>query len=463
MRNKTVFTIVAVLIFAHSSFAQYFLKFTVKNPKDSIIYFRGVAFDNKNFIPKDTLDVSKGTCITKASKPIVGGIYFLYFPSTKERVFFTMQNKDSMSFTLSGNDPLGTIHCSKKENNIYFDYQLQEKGWNIIDSLYQTELARGRKFSVAQKDGFFKEKRDTLMAVRQRIEPGLNKQGILAMHFKTMDALDNYLPQRSRPDLRAAFIEQFDLNTPRLLFTPHIHDILNEYLSAFPLISDSLQTGIKNVMKTINCTSKAREYILDYFITIMNNRNIQNNTKGIIDLIDEQIIQSKCKLNNEKKEINYMTLYQKTKELNAHDTALNMELPDTAKTNISLFMFAKEFDYTVIMFYAPTCEHCKIELPLMDSTISDMEKRYNVKIGRYAVCNESGVSDIVWKNFIYSNHLTTKFVHVMMSTDQKIRTFYDAYSTPQFFLIDKNHKLVAKKISAVSLRRMGKALMIQLR
>jgi len=446
---------------AHVSTAQYTIKLKVSQPKDSVVYLRGITFDNKNFIAKDTLRISSGSDVSISKKTIVGGLYYFLFPSNKERIYFTLQNKDSILFSFAGNNPLGTIRCNHKENNVFLDYQRREKELSVIDTLYAEELARGRKFNVTQKDGFFKEKRDTLVAVRNRLEPMLRKDGILAMHFTTLDALDKYLPQRSRPALREAFIEQFDLNMPRLLFTPHIHDVLNEYLSAFPLVADSIQKGMDKVMKKMNCTSKARDYILDYFISVMKNRNIQNNTKGITRLIEDNVIKSTCKLSNEQNKFTYLELYEKTRELNAHDTAMNMVLTDTSKSTMSLFEYSKQFDYTVIIFYAPTCEHCKTEVPLMDSTVNELEKKLKLKIGRYAVCNEPGVSDAVWKDFIKTYRLSPQCAHVMMSTDQKIRTFYNAYSTPQFFLINKQNKIIEKNISPTSLRRLGPMLLKQ--
>lgn len=97
----------------------------------------------------------------------------------------------------------------------------------------------------------------------------------------------------------------------------------------------------------------------------------------------------------------------------------------------------------------------------MDSTINELEKKLKLKIGRYAVCNEPGVSDAVWKDFIKTYRLSPQCVHVMMSTDQKIRTFYNAYSTPQFFLINKQNKIIEKNISPTSLRRIGPMLLKQ--
>lgn len=85
--------------------AQY--KITL-SPSKEPVYFRGTLFDDKNFLAKDTLT---GTVLSSTT-PIKGGIYYLQFPSTKERIYFTIENKEQFSLTFSGPDVLATAHSS---------------------------------------------------------------------------------------------------------------------------------------------------------------------------------------------------------------------------------------------------------------------------------------------------------------------------------------------------------------
>jgi protein-disulfide isomerase len=48
---------------------------------------------------------------------------------------------------------------------------------------------------------------------------------------------------------------------------------------------------------------------------------------------------------------------------------VNIILKDTAEVNQNLHEYAKSYDLTLITFFDPSCEHCKVELPRMDSTI----------------------------------------------------------------------------------------------
>jgi hypothetical protein len=89
----------------------------------------------------------------------------------------------------------------------------------------------------------------------------------------------------------------------------------------------------------------------------------------------------------------------------------------------------------------------------MDSSIHLLAQQLNKRIGVYAICNTPEISDAEWKKFIYDYQFINQYTHVKMSSNSKIRNAYDAYSNPIFFLIDGQSKMIAKKISPSTLRR----------
>ena len=139
-----------------------------------------------------------------------------------------------------------------------------------------------------------------------------------------------------------------------------------------------------------------------------------------------------------------------------NDTALDLILEDTLEVKSSLLNKAKQSNYTVLIFFDPNCEHCKVELPKMDSTIKVLEKELLIKIGKYAVCNEPNIDKVVWKDFILNNKLDDQYTHVIMSSNNEnleLRKAYDAFTNPLFYLLDKDGILIAKKLSTNTLRK----------
>jgi hypothetical protein len=433
--------------------AQFQVKIKTTNIKDSVAYLRATIFDDKNFIPKDTIDLRKGSALIKNTKSVFGGIYYLYFPASKQKISFIAENKDTINISIQGADYLSGTTINSLKNNSFLQYQVLEKSLSHFDSTYALELATGKKFGQIQKAAFFKVKTDSLSAFRTAALKKMKTADVLYIHFDALNKLDASVPNKKNFEARNTFIKQFDLNTTRLFFTPNIKPILVEYFSYYPLQADSIIKGVDTVMSKVLCTNKAYSFVFDYIAKLLKNREIQNNTEGYSYFIRKYVKEGKCAFLEPKQKEALLQELAQLQMLKIKDTALNIVLPDTAGTNQNLHSFAKNFNYTVLIFFDPSCEHCKVELPKMDSTIALLESQLLVKIGKYAVCNAPGANKLEWINFINTHKLNKAYTHVQLGNDYDIRKAYDAFSNPLFYLLDKDGILLAKKISPSNLRK----------
>ena len=85
--------------------------------------------------------------------------------------------------------------------------------------------------------------------------------------------------------------------------------------------------------------------------------------------------------------------------------------------------------------------------------INIIEKQLVLNIGKFTVCNDMVIQSDVWKSFINDYHLNRNYVHVHLGNNNEIRKAYDAYSNPIFYLIDNDGRLIGKKISVNTLRK----------
>jgi hypothetical protein len=459
MRNKTTLStlknliVLMLLLVYYSGQGQFKLRIKIKNSKDSVAYFRACLFDDKNYIPKDTLKLKKSNFFINNKKSIVGGIYFLYFPQSKEKVFLAFRDQDSTRLELDGTNYLGLAKASDKKNQKFLDYQRLEKSFYVIDSLYDEEIKRGRKFSFANKAAFFREKTESLMAFRKEALKTLPSGDPLYLYFQTLNRLDASVPSRTNFKAREEFFTQTNWNDKQLLFTPGLKPLLQEYMNYFPLSGDSILRGVNRVMKTLDCKSRTYLFVLDHFGKLLQNRNIQNNVDVYLTYIKNYIQKDECKVVSAAVKKPYLKDLENLSQLKLDLPIVDMKLLDTSKVAQSIAEFAKKYDYTVIMFYDPDCDHCQKEVPEMDSTIKIIENRYNFKIGRYFIMNVPGLPAFKWKQFISKYKLDQNEVHVSIPEEGNIRTLFDAYTNPVFHLINQKTELKAKNISPVSIRR----------
>jgi thiol-disulfide isomerase/thioredoxin len=170
-------------------------------------------------------------------------------------------------------------------------------------------------------------------------------------------------------------------------------------------------------------------------------------------VIEKYGINSPCKFLDKNSVSYYKKELDKLKMQNSNLKAPNIILPDTLKNTQNLHEFAKQYDFTVLIFYAPSCEHCQKEIPIMEETITNLEKQFNKRIGRFAICNDLDSNDEDWSKFIRTHKLNTNYAHVNLPKESKLRELYDAFSTPIYFLIDSDSDFLARRISPVSIKR----------
>ena len=447
-----IFILVFALLSKVSS-AQFLLKIKSSNTIDSIAYLRGVAFDEKNFIPKDTILLYKGNNTIKNSKPIIGGIYYLYFPKSKQKVFLAIENKDTLNILFTDDNYLKTVVTKSAKNDSFFAYQRLEKDLSSYDSLYDSQIKQGRKFNSIQKTAFFQPKNFQLTIARNRIMKLLKPESALYIYFDVLNKLDLSIPSKKNYNGRVQFFKSIDINSPKLLFTPTLKQVFTEYLSYYPLQADSIIKGVDSIMLKLDCKSKSYPYTFDYLIKLLKNRDIQNNTNAYSYFIKKYVKENKCKFLDPKLEKQLLEDFAKVEALKLQDTSVNMILKDTAGNDRSLYQFADKFDYTLITFFDPTCAHCMVELPKMDSIIRVIEKQLVLNIGKFTVCNDMMTQPLIWKAFINDHHLDHNYMHVSLGNDNEIRKAYDAYTNPLFYLIDNHGKLIGKKISVNTIKK----------
>ncbi len=106
-----------------------------------------------------------------------------------------------------------------------------------------------------------------------------------------------------------------------------------------------------------------------------------------------------------------------------------------------------EANYTVLLFWEPTCSHCAIEIPKIKELIWDKYAETGVKI--FAVNVESNVD--AWQKFILK-HEIDKWENGMTGDKHfYVKSLYNVDVTPKIFLLDQNKRIIAKGIGAETL------------
>jgi thiol-disulfide isomerase/thioredoxin len=155
----------------------------------------------------------------------------------------------------------------------------------------------------------------------------------------------------------------------------------------------------------------------------------------------------------------------------------NLILKDTSDTKWQDF-YSLNSEYTIIYFWDPECGHCKKTTPKLQTLYEKKLKDRNIEV--FSVGKAIGKDFEGWKKFIRDNKMTfinvavtdklyeaakkeaDKFVPMYPGEKGKpttleslnYQTTYDIFSTPQIYVLDKDKKIIAKRISISQLEDM---------
>jgi thiol-disulfide isomerase/thioredoxin len=131
-------------------------------------------------------------------------------------------------------------------------------------------------------------------------------------------------------------------------------------------------------------------------------------------------------------------------------SAANLDMVDSSGKPVPLLGIEAKF--ILVCFWDPTCSHCKEEVPELDSIYEAKWKNEGVKI--YGVMVDGGQDN--WRKFIRDHNLKD-WINVYQPKDKAdadeaanrpgYKQLYDVYQTPTLFLLDKNKRIIAKKLN----------------
>jgi len=133
------------------------------------------------------------------------------------------------------------------------------------------------------------------------------------------------------------------------------------------------------------------------------------------------------------------------------EQAADLQMVDS--NGVSKPLYKVNADYTVVCFWDPTCGHCRVQVPRLDSIYNAKWKNEGVKM--YGVLTET--KDLEqWKDFIKENKMEN-WINVYETEGQRkmieqakapsYKQLYDVIQTPTIYLLDKDKKIIAKKLT----------------
>jgi len=461
---KQYLSILAALCFFTNAQSQSY-KVTLQVPQ----YKSGIAYLTyhlgKNLAIKDSTIVnSNGIAIFTGKTKLLPGIYALVLPGKSKSVDFLIDKEQIINIKIDTTDLVNkTFITGSPANNLLQQYQktiaakaqlleVEKKGFNNsttkADSiLYEAKYNKLNKSLDDYRESVIKTQPSSMMAL---LLNAMKEPVVLNNNPKTHnDSLQNYYYYKSHYWDGITFMDDRIIRTP--FFLPKLEKYYREIIVQN---ADSIIKESDYQLLLARSSPEMYKFLLNWFTDEYLNPKYMGQDAVFVHLFEKYHSKGLTSwLNAKQMETITRRAYMVMSNLIGAQAA-DLEMLDTVGKALPLYSI--KADYTVVIFWDPTCGHCKEEIPHLDSIYRASWKAHNVKI--YGVLSVDSKQDLnpEWLKYINEHHLTdwvnvyqSKEIDSVNTAAQKAsyRQLYDVTSTPTLFLLDNEKRIVAKKLN----------------
>lgn len=466
--KKTVLFLFATILCARTFSQGYTINIQYKPVSNSFLYL-GYYYGDKKYVQDSAQILPNGTVQFKGDKPLVGGLYIIV--DEKKARFFDVLIDKEQSFELVIDTSAFAISSMKgsSDNNYLEEYKKATTRFFRNYQQWQTELtaAKTKKDSAnvqlkmneaanqsqQWRDSFVNQRPETYLALLFR----LMKEPVYQLKGKTkqdsVNAWYNY-KQQYWADISPA--------DERLLRTPMFEQRLGRY---FETVVYRHPDSIKAEVDKFVIYSRTNSTMFRYFINRFTNEYMNPKYMGLdvvfLHLFEKYYLTNQVTwLEPKDKELVYNRAYSLMGNI-VGEPAAELNMLDTLDRKVNLYNIIAP--YTLLVFWDPDCSHCREQVPVVDSLYNNNWQKLGLKLVGVLVdtvrSEKAKLPEVKkhWMKYV-AEHKLNGWMHWYQSFEAReqerinsvpgFRQTYDIYQTPTIYLLDKNKRIIAKKITA---------------
>ena len=410
----------------------------------------------------DTAVVNNGSFTFTGNENLKGGIYLIVMSDNK--YFDLIVSEQHFSFTTDFDNLIGAmVFTNSIENPPFYNYLnfITKMQKEVTPLRQKIDLSKGdekvelqkeidkidlevkkyrKEFIKINDDKFFSK---IVIATTEPIIPKAPKGADKSFQFRYY---------------KKHFWDNIDFSDERMLRTPIFFNKMDQFLEKLTAKHpDSINISADILIENSRANKDIFQYVVSYITSTYERSKIMGMDAVFVHMVEKYYITNQCewvdstqlvKISDRAQKIAPNLIGRKASEF------LDFYSRPFMKDTLGVFHTLEEIkaDYTVLVFYGPTCGHCKKEIPKIKNDVDSLISiGYNIKT--FAVATEFDLSE--WKKFI-NDQKTGSWINVadinhddegnpVASSDWRDK--YDIYSTPVVYLLDKEKKIIAKRIT----------------
>ena len=431
----------------------YEIDITINDLRDSTVFF-AYHLGDKQYI-KDTVKLDQtGHGIVRGKDILPQGIYMIVLPGRK---YFELLISDDQHFsvTCTFSDYFNTLKFTgSEENSAFIEYQkkwlIMQKRAGAISKRIQNNKQNNDSLKILAS--IQKEQEENMKTYLKSVI-SVNDNNLLATLVKALLPVD--VPEFSvpfgfaNPDSvrwirnynynKDHFFDNIDLKDERLLRTPILYARLEAFFTNVLIQSpDSINKEIDKLLYKCSSNYKVYQFVSVFLFNHFRESEIMGQDAVMVKLADDIYLSGKADWVTKEFKDDLRKQIDLIRPNLIGKKAENLVMDSFKGIFVSLYDVEKEF--TILYFWEPDCGHCKEATPKLKA-FYDKPKDYSLEV--FAVCTTTDKAK--WTRYIEDNKLPW-----INGWDPQRSSHFDFYyniqSTPTIYILDKNKKIIAKKL-----------------
>lgn len=461
------FVLLTILGSVNTAISQtYKIKVKIRGLSEKDTLLLGHRFADKVYAD-DTLMLDKNsTGIFQGDSLLDGGIYVIIIPSRKSHFFeFLIEDKSQViTMETDTTDFIGHMKVTGSDvNKRFFEWQVSMNSLQKRMTIAQEQI---KKYSNTAPDSM-KYWMDIARKIDSERKEYWNKLvtdnpgSLLSKLILAMTPIE--IPESGLPDNTPArdsldrlfkylynkdhFFDNIDFSDQRLLRTPLVEAKMKEFFTKIVVMHpDSLTKEATKVCEMARKNKEVFRYVVIYTTNYFETSQYMGMDRIFVNLAEKYYLGGEAWWADSALLAKIRERVLKLKPNLVGEIAADLKMETNNGTWERLHQIKAE--YTILIFWEPGCGHCKKEIPELHT----LYLKYKDKgLQVFAVFTQH--EDDEWRKFIEEHHL--EWINVWDKYNfSNFRNLYDIYSTPVIYLLDKDKKIIAKRISIENIEKL---------
>jgi thiol-disulfide isomerase/thioredoxin len=425
-------------------------EFEIKGYPGGMARFIGVV-GSTNFVIDSVVPGADGRIVLQQDTALPGGLYFLSLP--KDQILqFLLDSDQTFSLKTDWTNLVGAAVVDGSPDNILlydnlrWEANFQQEFQPVAAALNAAALGTPLRDSLEKQQKALVDKRVSYIQSFKTTHPDA---------FFTAYKLAGQNPslrEPRRPDgsldqekqvhfYRMDYWNNTPFNDERLLHTPIIANKLNTYiLQLTPQVHDSLVKYVDIIAERAKTNQQIFKFVVNWIAIQYNEPKTMGLESVFVHVVDKYFTDA-------------LAFWSTPQELaDIRKRAADMRVSLIGMTGQDLrckntsgayeTLYGLNSPWTAVWIWNYECEHCQERTPMMKKVAAQYKSK---GLEVYSLC--TGMEEGRWKEFIKKYGIQTAFHNVY--DPQYESDYYKKYhmdNTPELYLLDKNHKIVAKDL-----------------